>query len=144
MSETVTPYNNTQAKKKQVQTMFDNIAHRYDLLNHLLSFGVDVYWRNYAIKQLKKYKPQYILDVACGTGDFSFAATKIHPKKITGIDISEEMLSAGRKKIKSRSLTDQIEFLYGDSEHMQFRNNTFDACIVAFGVRNFDILIAGI
>ncbi len=82
MPETVTPYNNTQGKKKQVQTMFDNIAHRYDLLNHLLSFGIDVYWRNYAIKQLKKYKPGHILDVACGTGDFSFAATRLNPKNI--------------------------------------------------------------
>ena len=84
MSESVTPYKTEEGKKEQVKNMFNNIAGRYDFLNRVLSLGIDVYWRNKAIKALKKYNPEHILDVACGTGDFTIAALKANPKKVTG------------------------------------------------------------
>ncbi|MBC8045543.1 MAG: bifunctional demethylmenaquinone methyltransferase/2-methoxy-6-polyprenyl-1,4-benzoquinol methylase UbiE [Fimbriimonadaceae bacterium] len=144
MSKTITPYNTAEAKKKQVQTMFDNIAPKYDLLNRILSFGIDVYWRNVAIKALKKYDPKYILDVACGTGDFSIAALKTNPEKIIGVDISTEMLEAGKKKIAAKKLENKIELIKGDSEQLLFDDKSFDAVTVAFGVRNFENLDIGI
>jgi demethylmenaquinone methyltransferase/2-methoxy-6-polyprenyl-1,4-benzoquinol methylase len=98
MSESVTPYKSDSSKKEQVKTMFNNIAGRYDFLNRVLSMRVDVYWRNRAIKRLKKYQPKTILDVACGTGDFTIAALKTGATKIIGVDISVQMLEAGIKK----------------------------------------------
>lgn len=74
--ETITPYGNGMEKSKQVETMFDNIAHSYDLLNHRLSFGIDILWRKTAIRQLAPYKPSAILDIATGTGDFAIMAAK--------------------------------------------------------------------
>lgn len=124
--------------------MFDNIAPRYDLLNRILSFGVDIYWRKQAIKKLKKYRPQYILDVACGTGDFSFAALEAGPEHITGLDIAEEMLQIGKRKAAERNVTDKISFVKGDSEALQFADASFEAVTVAFGVRNFEDLDKGL
>lgn len=144
MPETVTPYNSDSNKKQQVETMFNNIAPKYDLLNRMLSFGVDGYWRKRAIKELKKTNPKHILDVACGTGDFSFAALPLQPEKITGLDISEEMLELGRKKIEKAGLTDTMDFIHGDSEQMPFADSSFDATTVAFGVRNFENLDKGL
>lgn len=144
MSNPVTPYNTDSTKKEQVQSMFDNIAPKYDFLNRLLSLGVDNYWRKRAIRELRKIPHNTILDVACGTGDFSFAAMKLHPEKITGLDISEEMLEIGRQKIAKAGFTKQMEFIHGDSENMPFANNSFDASTVAFGVRNFEHLVIGL
>jgi demethylmenaquinone methyltransferase / 2-methoxy-6-polyprenyl-1,4-benzoquinol methylase len=144
MSESVTPYKSDSSKKEQVKTMFNNIAGRYDFLNRVLSLRIDVYWRNRAIKQLKKYQPDTILDVACGTGDFTIAALKTGASKVTGVDISVQMLEAGIKKIKHKKLDNRIELLEGDSENLTFGNNTFDACTVAFGVRNFEHLQKGL
>lgn len=144
MPETVTPYETHSSKKEQVRSMFNNIAGRYDLLNRILSLGIDIQWRNTAIKELKKYTPENVLDVACGTGDFTIAALKSGAKKITGVDISEEMLRSGQKKIKKKNLGKYIELVLGDSEHLQFDTATFDACTVAFGVRNFEKLQVGI
>ena len=144
MSESVTPYKSDSSKKEQVKTMFNNIAGRYDFLNRVLSMRVDVYWRNRAIKRLKKYQPKTILDVACGTGDFTIAALKTGATKIIGVDISVQMLEAGIKKINDKKLADKIALIEGDSENLQFEKNTFDACTVAFGVRNFENLQKGL
>ncbi len=144
MPETVTPYESDTSKKEQVKSMFNNIAGRYDLLNRILSLGIDVQWRNRAISELKKYHPEKILDVACGTGDFTIASLKTGAKKITGVDISEQMLEEGRKKILKKKLNKTIELVFGDSEHLQFESNSFDACTVAFGVRNFEHLDNGL
>lgn len=125
--------------------MFDKIAFRYDFLNRFLSAGIDVSWRKKAIKQLQSLQPQNILDVATGTGDVAILTNKIlHPKKITGIDISEGMLEIGRKKIEKLTLQNEIELLKGDSETIGFPDNTFDAITVAFGVRNFQNLEKGL
>jgi len=140
----VTPYNNNQAKKKQVEVMFDNIAPTYNFLNHTLSLGIDKSWRNKVVKLLQDSKPLNILDIAAGTGDLSFAMLKLKPKKITGIDLSNKMLEVGKTKAKKKKLEDKIEFTQGDSENLNFETNSFDAVTCAFGVRNFENLDAGL
>lgn len=141
----VTPYKDGQgSKKEQVAKMFDNISRRYDLLNHLLSLGIDIVWRKQAIKKLKKDKPKILLDVATGTGDFAIEALALDPEKVIGIDISEGMLEHGRIKMSRKGLGDKIQLLSGDSEHIPFEDNKFDAITVAYGVRNFENLEAGL
>lgn len=144
MPEPVTPYKTSASKKEEVRTMFDNIAGRYDLLNRVLSLRIDVAWRNRAIRLLKQYRPQHILDVACGTGDFSIAALKSGATRVTGVDISEKMLAAGRVKMEKKALNDRITLVSGDSEQLDFADNSFDAVTVAFGVRNFEHLDKGL
>jgi len=143
----VTPYSKETSKKEQVAEMFDNIAHSYDFLNHFFSLGIDKLWRKKAIKILKAENPNSILDVATGTGDFALQSIKNGvPKdgKITGLDISNGMLEIGRKKIAKRTLSDRIDMVQGDSENLPFEDNTFDATMVAFGVRNFQNLKPGL
>ncbi|SDJ78828.1 demethylmenaquinone methyltransferase / 2-methoxy-6-polyprenyl-1,4-benzoquinol methylase [Catalinimonas alkaloidigena] len=142
----VVPYKErTSSKKQQVADMFDSISHRYDFLNHFLSFGIDILWRKRAIGFLQKYRPQLMLDVATGTGDFALEAYhRLKPQKIIGVDISEGMLSLGRDKMKARGLADRIEMQLGDSEKLLFDDNYFDAVTVAFGVRNFENLELGL
>ena len=123
--------------------MFDNIAPKYDFLNHFLSFGIDKLWRRKAIRLLAKYKHQTILDVASGTGDLAVEAAKLNPDSIIGFDLSEQMLSVGREKVKRLGLEKIISFKKGDSEAMPFASDSFDAITVAFGVRNFENLEAG-
>lgn len=146
MSTPVTPYNDSQAsKKEQVAAMFNNISRTYDFLNHFLSLGIDVIWRKKAIKELIADKPAHILDVATGTGDFAFEAISIlKPEKVTGVDISQGMLNIARQKIAKRNLQHVFEVSLGDSEGLQFIDNTFDAVTVAYGVRNFENLDKGL
>lgn len=141
----VTPYKNSgQNKKKQVELMFDRIAYKYDFLNHLLSFGIDKFWRKKAINLLAQFPHNKILDVATGTGDFAIAASKLNPSEIIGYDLSEQMINVGREKVIKLGLEKNIKFIKGDSEHMPFEGNSFDAIIVAFGVRNFENLSKGL
>ncbi len=141
----VVPYKEENAgKKEQMAKMFNNISHRYDFLNHFLSLGIDKIWRKTAIRLLKPLQPQTILDVATGTGDFAVQAMSLKPRKVTGIDISEGMLAVGRKKINRLGLSEKVELLKGDSENLQFGDNTFDAATVGFGVRNFEDLEKGL
>jgi demethylmenaquinone methyltransferase/2-methoxy-6-polyprenyl-1,4-benzoquinol methylase len=144
MKKEVKPYNNEGSKKEQVAVMFNNISKRYDLLNHLLSLGIDHLWRKRAISILKKDKPEMILDIATGTADFALASQSLKPAKVIGIDISTGMLDMGRIKIARRNLSDRIELLEGDSEKINFPNETFDAITVGFGVRNFENLENGL
>ncbi|MCJ8210156.1 bifunctional demethylmenaquinone methyltransferase/2-methoxy-6-polyprenyl-1,4-benzoquinol methylase UbiE [Mucilaginibacter sp. RS28] len=146
MSNTVTPYKSADAtKKQQVADMFNNISHTYDFLNHFMSLGIDIIWRKKAINELKANQPKKLLDVATGTGDFAIEALKmLKPEKIVGVDISEGMLDIARKKIKTRELAPRFEVTGGDSENLPFETNTFDAVTVAFGVRNFENLEAGL
>lgn len=141
---TVTPYNQTESKKEQVAEMFNNISQRYDLLNHILSLGIDILWRRKAIKLLQEVKPDKVLDVATGTGDFAIEALRLKPTKITGIDISQGMLDMGKIKMKDKGYDSKIEMLLGDSENLPFNDNMFDAITVGFGVRNFENLEKGI
>lgn len=142
----VVPYKEKDSsKREQIAEMFDNVSPKYDFLNHLLSGGIDFWWRKKAISMLRAEKPQLILDIATGTGDLAIEAVKqLKPKKVIGVDISEGMLSFGREKMKKLGLEDKIELQMGDSEKLQFENNTFDAVIVSFGVRNFENLEKGL
>ncbi len=144
--DTVVPYKDSDlGKKEQVAEMFDDIAGRYDFLNRFLSAGIDIRWRKKAIRHLKDIKPVTVLDVATGTGDLAIMAVHLlNSQKITGIDISEGMLEIGRKKVKKLGLEGRIELLKGDSEAINFSDNTFDAVTVAFGVRNFQHLENGL
>ena len=137
--------NSTLSKKEQVADMFDNIAFKYDFMNRFLSAGIDITWRKKALKELLKLNPKTILDVATGTADVAIMAAEIlKPDKITGIDISDGMLDFGRTKIEKLGLSNMIELLNGDSETINFPDNSFDAVTVAFGVRNFEHLEKGL
>ncbi|MBC7447782.1 MAG: bifunctional demethylmenaquinone methyltransferase/2-methoxy-6-polyprenyl-1,4-benzoquinol methylase UbiE [Hymenobacteraceae bacterium] len=141
----VVPYRDQSASKKtQVAQMFNSIAHRYDFLNHFLSAGIDQYWRRRAIDELMAAKPRRILDVATGTADLAIAALRADPEHVTGIDISEGMLAVGRQKLTERHLSDRITLQQGDSEALQFADNSFDAIMAAYGVRNFEHLDRGL
>ncbi len=133
------------SKKEQVADMFDDIAHRYDFLNRFLSAGLDIGWRKKALACLSDLQPKKILDVATGTADVAIMASGLlKPEAITGIDISEGMLEIGRRKIEKLGLQNTIELLKGDSETINFSDNSFDAVTVAFGVRNFQNLEKGL
>jgi demethylmenaquinone methyltransferase/2-methoxy-6-polyprenyl-1,4-benzoquinol methylase len=120
------------SKKKQVRRIFDSIAHRYDFLNHLLSAGIDFYWRKKALKLTKINNNTALLDVACGTGDFSKAASKFGVSNIVGADLSINMLRLSENKIPlAKGLVQSV------GENLPFKNNTFTNITVAFGVRNF-------
>lgn len=145
MSNSVTPYKiSKDSKKEQVATMFNNIAPKYDFLNHFLSLGIDILWRKKAINQLRSLAPKIILDIATGTGDFAIEALSLSPEKVIGIDISEGMLQIGREKMIQKNLSAIIDLQKGDSENLKFENQFFDASIVAFGVRNFENLEKGL
>jgi demethylmenaquinone methyltransferase / 2-methoxy-6-polyprenyl-1,4-benzoquinol methylase len=132
-------------KKEQVAEMFDRIAGRYDFMNHFLSARMDIGWRKKAIRLLKKDQPRRLLDIATGTGDMALLACKLlDPEQVIGIDISAQMLEIGKKKIEKEGLTSKIQLQNGDSETINYRENTFDAGTVAFGVRNFENLEKGL
>lgn len=140
----VTPYNTEAGKKKEVEEMFDNIAPKYDLLNHVLSMKIDVLWRNTLVKWMNKDEPKEVLDVATGTADLAIAVQKETGAKVIGLDLSQLMLNVGIDKIKKLKLDDQISMEKGDAENLRFESNKFDSVCVAFGVRNFENLEAGL
>ena len=145
MNQQVTPYQNQASKKEQVAEMFNNISGTYDFLNHFLSLGIDRIWRRKAIAELKALRPQTILDVATGTGDFALEAiTRLQPKQVVGVDISAGMLEVARQKIAAKGLADIFSVQLGDSEGLPFEDNHFDAITVAFGVRNYENLEKGL
>jgi demethylmenaquinone methyltransferase/2-methoxy-6-polyprenyl-1,4-benzoquinol methylase len=134
----------TVVQKQYVRSLFDSIARRYDLLNHLLSGGVDTYWRRRAINHLRPVAGGRILDVATGTADFAIAAARLAPREVVGVDIADEMLALGRKKLAARGLSGIVSLRNGEAESLPFAEGSFDAAIVAFGVRNFERLDGGL
>ena len=145
MSKKIIPYQNSDLSKKgQVEKMFNNISKEYDLLNRVISFGIDISWRKKIVKILKTKNPTNILDIATGTGDLAIELTKTNAKKIIGLDISKGMLEVGIKKIKNKKLEQTIEMVIGDSEDLKYNDNFFDAITVSFGVRNFESLNSGL
>lgn len=140
----ITPYkDNNSTKKEQVREMFDNIAPRYDLLNHLLSLGIDRSWRSKLVAMAAQSKPKSILDVATGTGDLAIALARRCPQaRVTAIDLSPEMLEVGRRKVAKRGLS--IEMLVSDAEQIPLPDNSFDTVTAAFGVRNFENPLVGL
>lgn len=145
MSKKIIPYKNSSlSKKEQITKMFDNISKEYDGLNRVISFGIDIKWRNKVVQLVANKNPESILDIATGTGDLAINLTQSSAKKIIGLDISEGMLDVGRKKINAKKLNNTIEMIVGDSENLPFDDNSFDAITVAFGVRNFEHLEVGL
>ena len=140
----VKPYNTDQSKKTEVEDMFDNIAPKYDLLNHVLSMKIDVLWRNTLVKWMNKDAPKLVLDVATGTGDLAIAVQKGTEAEVVGLDLSQQMLNVGIDKIKKINLDQKISMQKGDAENLPFEDNKFDAVSVAFGVRNFENLEKGL
>jgi len=120
-------------KKSNVKRIFDSIAFRYDLLNHLLSFGLDFYWRKKALKLTSMTVKSVLLDVACGTGDFAIAAKKMGVENIFGADFSKNMLQLFSKK--SDWITGKTVQMVAES--MPLKNESVTNITVAFGVRNF-------
>lgn len=145
MSKKVTPYKNSEeGKKEQVTKMFDTISKEYDNLNRVISFGIDIKWRNKVVEIVNNTNPISVLDIATGTGDLAINLTKTSAEKIVGLDISDGMLEVGRQKIEKLQLNNRIEMVLADSEEMPFEDNSFDAITVAFGVRNFENLEKGL
>jgi demethylmenaquinone methyltransferase/2-methoxy-6-polyprenyl-1,4-benzoquinol methylase len=134
----------TTLEQHYVRSLFDSIAYRYDLLNHLLSGGMDFYWRRKAVECLRDVAPQRIVDVATGTGDFALAALRLHPREVIGVDIAEQMLAIGRNKIERKGLQNVIALRSGKAEQLDLADNSVDASIVAFGARNFEDLSKGL
>lgn len=143
--EKIKPYNDNEEKAQQVETMFDGLASSYDFLNHSMSLGIDKGWRKKAIDSLKNFHPLHILDICTGTGDFAIlAAQRLHPEHVTGADLSEGMMNVGREKVKKVGLEGIVSFQREDCLNLSFESNTFDAVCVAYGVRNFQDLDAGL
>lgn len=133
------PIGEAGGKAAQVEAMFDAIARRYDILNRLLSLGVDTYWRRQAVGRLEPLAPRRILDVATGTGDLALeAARRLEPELVVGVDISASMLARARKKVKRRHIACKLVFERADAAQLPFPDCHFDAVVVGFGVRNFE------
>jgi len=142
--EVIKPYGEGE-KAQQVEQMFDHIAPSYDKLNHRLSWNIDKGWRRKAISQLAPYKPQSLLDIATGTGDFAIlAAEMLKPTRLVGADISEGMMEIGRQKVREKGLDSIISFEKEDCLALSYPDTTFDAVTAAFGIRNFADLDAGL
>ena len=121
-----------------IEQMFDGIANSYDFLNHFLSLGIDKYWRRVTVNTLFKYNPVLILDIATGTGDLAIStARKLKKVKITGVDISEQMMAIARQKVIKNKLSDRIELQHASAMALPFNDESFDAITIGFGIRNF-------
>ena len=131
-------------KKLQVEQMFDNIAPKYDFLNRLMSLGIDIQWRKKVIQRLQAARKGQFLDVATGTADLAIMLASLQPKKVIGIDISQQMLNKGDEKIIEANVQDIVSLQKADSENLPFADNTFDAATVSFGARNFENLDKGL
>ena len=133
------------AKKEGVKKMFDNIAPDYDKLNHILSLNIDKNWRKKAVRELAdEARPLNVLDVACGTGDFTIEiAKKVAPdSRVVGVDISDGMIAVGLEKLSKLGINASMEV--ADCEALPYEDNTFDRISVGFGVRNFEHLELGL
>lgn len=132
-------------KKENIQSLFNSIAPDYDRLNHILSCNIDRIWRRKAVREMMDGRePLAVLDVACGTGDFTMAIARHAPcgSRVLGIDLSEEMMEEGRRKLAAANIEATME--YGDCEALVYDDNTFDRVSVGFGIRNFEHQEAGL
>ena len=143
--ERVLPYAGEEDKGTQVRRRFDSIAGRYDMLNRMLSFGMDRSWRRKTVDSLRPFSPQRILDVASGTGDLALLmCRRLQPQQIIAADLSEEMMAVGRRKATKAGYASRISFEHQDCMTLTYSDHSFDAITVAFGVRNFADLERGL
>lgn len=120
---------------QSIQKMFASISKKYDLLNDVLSFGIHKLWRKKSVKLAQPQSDSYVLDIACGTGDFAFEFERFS-KKIIGLDFCEEMLEIARQKAIKRNSS--VQFIQGDALKLPFDNDQFDIVSIGFGIRNVD------
>ncbi len=145
MSKKVIPYKDSElGKKEQVTEMFDKVSSNYDFLNRVLTFGIDISWRKNVVALVKEGKAKKVLDIATGTGDLAIMMAKADINDVTGLDISPGMLNIGIQKVNDEGLKEKVDMVIGDSEQLPFKDDTFDAITVAFGVRNFENLELGL
>ena len=145
MKKPVTPYKgSSSSKKEQVTNMFDGISKQYDVLNRVISLGIDQSWRRKVVRLASEHQPQRVIDVATGTGDLAIALKNTGAEEIIGLDISPGMLNIGAEKVKALSLDKQINMVLGDGEKLPYEDGYFDVATVAFGVRNFEDLDKGL
>ncbi|MCM1518894.1 MAG: bifunctional demethylmenaquinone methyltransferase/2-methoxy-6-polyprenyl-1,4-benzoquinol methylase UbiE [Pseudoflavonifractor sp.] len=143
-AERVNPYDDTRCKTEQVREMFDSIAPAYDFMNRAMTFGLDKMWRRRAVSMIRRSGATQILDVATGTGDLAITLARAIPScAVTGIDLSEGMVTIGRRKVADAALSDRVRLMTGDCLSLPFDDNTFDCITVAYGVRNFERLLDG-
>jgi demethylmenaquinone methyltransferase/2-methoxy-6-polyprenyl-1,4-benzoquinol methylase len=139
-------------KKQFVKEMFNDIAHKYDVLNHGLSMGIDRTWRKKVVKTLQAFlakaqdtEPYQILDAATGTADLAIDISALPGVHVTGVDIASEMLKKGKQKIVKKNLGEKITLALADVENMKdYPDNSFHGITIAFGVRNFENIEKGI
>lgn len=143
-AEKITPYGTDRPKGAQVEEMFDNIAPAYDFMNRTMTLGIDRSWRRKVVGTAAAAAPRAVLDVATGTGDLALQLARAIPgAAVTGIDLSEGMLSVGRRKVEEAGLAGRITLQQGDCLNLPFPDGSFDVVTVAFGVRNFEHLDRG-
>jgi len=131
-------------RKSYVKGMFNNIAHRYDFLNHFLSAGIDIFWRKKAVRKIKVNSDAHVLDLAGGTGDMAFEIVRQKKCSVTIADFARQMLVLAGEKVSAKSLKNRIKLVNGDGEKLPFRNNSFDAVTIAFGIRNMGSMEAAL
>jgi len=137
----VKPYNQEEEKTRQLNRMFNTISRQYDKFNDIMSMGLARRWRKKALLTLKDYNPENILDIAAGTADICIKSFEyLHPRNVTGIDISEKMLEIGKKKVAEAGLSDRVTLRVEDVSSMSFPDQSFDAATTSFGIRNFEKL----
>lgn len=142
--ENIKPYDNTRPKHEQVEQMFDSIAPAYDFMNRAMTLGIDKLWRRRAVNMVASRHPGHLLDVATGTADLAITLARRMPQlQVTGIDLSEEMLAVGRRKVERASLASRITLQKADCLALPFADGSFDCVTVAYGVRNFEHLDKG-
>lgn len=144
-AEKILPYSaDRRGKSEQVRDMFDSIAPAYDFMNRAMTLGVDRIWRRRAVRAVKACAPSKVLDIATGTGDVAIAVARALPQSsVLGIDLSEGMISIGRRKVQQAGLSGRVELKQGDSLAIELPDNSVDAITVAYGVRNFEHLLDG-
>ena len=142
--EQIKPYDSVRPKTEQVEEMFDSIAPAYDFMNRAMTLGIDKLWRAKAVKMIRRRQPADILDVATGTGDLAIKlAREIPGVRVTGVDLSEQMLAIGRDKVRLAGLSDRISLSKADCLALPMADASFDAVTVAYGVRNLEHLAQG-
>jgi len=137
----VKPYNENEAKTKQLSRMFNTISTKYDAFNDIMTWGMARYWRKKALQSLKPFNPKTILDIATGTGDICIKAfSYLRPESAVGVDISDKMMEIGKQKVEKAGLSGKISFEVQDCATLTFGDATFDAATISFGIRNFERL----
>ena len=139
------PYQKSRiSKKNQIEKMFDKISDDYDLLNWIITFNNHKRWKNNILSIAKKLNPTKALDIATGTADIAIKLGSITNCYVVGVDISEQMLNIGRKKIRKKNLQKSVSLQNGDAENLNYNDNFFDLITIGFGVRNFQDLEKGL